>query len=228
MITVFDKRPANHNSFSVLPKLGQADISILRNYFNFEVGLEFGENGVGYGEYYWKLFGFSLEAGPAEIRPYVFNSDLNLIEYPVLVYESWASAPEFKKPPTPAIESNGVGGFTNDGRIGFPYGSGGHINQNGGAFTIWCAWDSEVKGGDYVTKLGWFDDHITPNPMFVKTLKTSNTQPDIETGNYSLGVKVDGIIKGHINFVTHRNADSKDVEIVLMVDNKQVAYIPLL
>lgn len=211
-IKVFDTRPDGHSSFDTLPKLGEDEIDRLQAFYKFELDFTYGYERAQPGQKFWRIMGFELKAGPAVLQPQVRDESGELITTPpgILLFLNWPTAEPFPSPVDPPYATNGVGGFTEaDGTIGWGFGSESHIGPDGGPFLVWASSDpanyepaSERRvGSDAVRKLGWWDDHIIPNPIFQVMVKPGEAPPPAGTTEYLVNLDVVGNVTGHIAFV---------------------------
>lgn len=180
---VFDIRPTGHSSFGVLPKLGENDYDQLQAFYKFEMDFTYGFDRALSGERWFGIYAIELKAGPAVFQPQVQNEDGSLITTPpgVLLFNHWPGAPELNFAPEPPYHTNAVAGFTGgEGTLGWGYGPDDHIGDNGGVHSFWASSDPPTApnrrvGSEAIKKVGWWDDHITPNPIFRVMVKSGGT-----------------------------------------------------
>ena len=207
-IKVYDTRPDGHNSFQVLPKLGEGDLAHLQDFYNFDIDYTYGYDRAQPGQLWWGLHGFELKAGPAILQPQVRDEAGNLltnIPHPgILLFLSWPGADPFPVLIDPPYVNRGVGGWTESkGCVGWGFGGESHIGDDGGPYTVWASSDPETAdyerrvGSEAVRRLGWWDDHIIPNPIF-QVMRKGGTTPPPTGSEYLVDIASDGTITGHI------------------------------
>jgi hypothetical protein len=177
---VLDTRPDGHNSFSVLPKLGTDEFYRLRDFYKFEWLTQYGYDQASDGQLYVALWAIELKAGPAIVQPRVFDAT----EAPLsgaLVWFSWPGAESLPAEATPRYKSTGVYGWTDaTGSCGWAYNGDAHIGDDGGPFSVWVnagGAGDQLSGSDALTKIGFWDDHITPNPWLIIRRKGDGVDP---------------------------------------------------
>lgn len=205
---VFDIRPGNHSSFDTLPKLGLDDLDTLQEFYHFTIDYEHGYGRALPGQLYWGIMAFELKAGPAILQPQVRDEEgklLDYIEHPgILLFLHWPGSDPFPTPPDPLYHTNGVPGWTESkGTVGWGFGGESHIGEDGGPYTVWCSadpagWADRRVGSDAVKKLGWWDDHIIPNPIFQIMRKPGAPPPPPGDAEYLVNIDKDGNITGNI------------------------------
>lgn len=204
MPKVFDRRPNNHQSFNIIPKLNENDWTKLVNYTKIEHLKTFGIDYVSNGDYYWELYAVEIRSGNAEIRAYVVNEDYSPFGNKVLAFNYWPGASILPNEIQPKYFDRALASFTENkngnNSVGWSYGGGSSLGSNGGPHTIWLSVDPDgtvnrVKGSDALGKTGWIDDHVTFNPIFRKVKKGStNPEPTTQKNNVSLIVEIDGVV----------------------------------
>lgn len=176
---VYDVRPEGHQSLSVLPRLGVNDFAALQDFYKFELDFSGGYDRATPGQRFFGIDAIELKAGPAVFQPQVLDENGSpIVTSPgILMFNHWPGAPDLGFTPDPNYHPNAVAGFTENGTIGWGYGADSHIGDNGGVHSIWCSADpvsvttNRRVGSDAIKKLGWWDDHITPNPIFKVMIK---------------------------------------------------------
>ena len=235
-IRVFDTRPDDHGSLNTLPKLGEGEIDRLQEFYKFELDFTYGYQRAEPGELFWAIMGFELKAGPAVLQPQVRDQDGQLITTPpgILLFLHWPGTDPFPSPVDPPYADTGVGSFTEDkGSVGWGFGSESHIGPEGGPFLAWASSDPETQepaserrvGSDAVTKLGWWDDHIIPNPIFQVMVKSDSATPPPSGVEYLVNMDTSGVIIGHIPFIPGPPPLGTPA-LAVMRDGKVVAYVP--
>jgi hypothetical protein len=208
-IRVYDVRPDGHSSLDTLPRLDEDELGRLQAFYGFEIDYTHGYERAAPGELFWSIAAFELKAGPAILQPQVWGAAGTPITAPpgILLYLSWPGADPFPPGVDPPYEERGVGGFTGDnGTIGWGFGGESHIGEDGGPYTVWASSDpadadyERRVGSDAVRKLGWWDDHIIPNPIFQVKRKGGGLPPGDVT-EYLVNV-VGGVVTGHIPFIS--------------------------
>jgi hypothetical protein len=210
-IKVYDVRPESHGSLGTLPRLAESDFDRLQAFYKFELDFSYGYDRAQPGQLFWGIDAFELKAGPAILQPQVRNLEGDLVTTPpgILLFLHWPGAPELPQGaiPDPPYHTRGVGSFTDDrGSLGWGFGGESHIGDDGGPFGVWASADPDTfppatrrVGSDAVKKLGWWDDHIIPNPVFRVMRKPGSAPPPPVTGNeYLVHVDQAGNITGHI------------------------------
>lgn len=203
--TVFDVRPDNAPSLSVVPRMGPDDFEALQSIFHFQVNRSKGEERAQNGQSYWRLTGLELREGIAAYIPQVKKPDGTPAPN-ILVYRHWPGAPELPGGITPDPDyfgdGAGVAGFTDEaGVIGWGYSGESAFGPNGGPDSIWVSADppgGPRRHSDMLDKNGWHGgtDHLTVNPIFTETVKDDGiTPPDPEPDPNSSLVQlfIDGI-----------------------------------
>ena len=231
-IKVDDIRPDDHSSLDVLPRLGEEDFDRLQAFYKFEIDYAYGYERAQPGELFWGITALELKAGPAVLQPQVRDeSGALIISSPgILLYLSWPGADPFPPGVDPPYESRGVGGFTENGSLGWGFGSESHIGEDGGPYTAWASSDplpanyERRVGSDAVRKLGWWDDHIIPNPIFQVMRKAGAPAP---AGDEYLINMINGTITGYIAFVPGAPPDGQRT-LSLMRGGVLIGHIPWL
>jgi len=211
-IKVFDTRPDGHPSLGPLPRLAENEIDRLQAFYKFELDFTYGYQRAQPGQLFWAISGFELKVGPATLQPQVRDREGNLITTPpgILLFLHWPGAEPFPAPVDPPYASNGVGGFTESkGSLGWGFGQESHIGPEGGPFLVWASSDPATQqppearrvGSDAVRKLGWWDEHIIPNPIFQVMVKPGGPVPPPTGQEYLVYVDAAGVITGHIPFI---------------------------
>lgn len=235
-IKVYDTRPEGHQSLNTLPRLGEDEIDRLQEFYKFELLFTYGYERAEPGQLFWGIAAFELKAGPAILQPQVRNQNGDLITTPpgVLLFLHWPGTEPFPQPVDPPYAQSGVGGFTEDkGSVGWGFGPESHIGPDGGPFLVWASSDPETQeppesrrvGSDAVGKLGWWDDHIIPNPIFQVMEKTSGTTPPPTGTEYLVNVDALGVVTGHIPFIPGP-PPAGTASLALMRDGQAVAHVP--
>ena len=232
-IRILDTRPADHSSLGVLPRLAAGDLDKLQAFYKFQLDFTHGYNRAQPGQLYWGIAALELKAGPAILQPQVRDRDGNLILTPpgILLFLHWPGAEAFPAPVDPPYHQNGVGAFTEGkGCVGWGFGGESHIGPEGGPYTVWVSsdppdWSTRRVGSDAVKKLGWWDDHIIPNPIFQVMQKAGSTPP---TGSeYLVNIDASGSITGHIAWIPGPPPQGSGTPMLGLVrDGVVVAHIP--
>jgi len=233
-ITVQDVRPDGHNSFSVLPKLGPGDLDKLQSFYKFTIRTEYGFDRARPGQYFWGIAAFELKAGPAILQPQVRDVSGNLILTPpgILLCLSWPGAETFPATVDPPYSNRGVLSFTEGkGSVGWGFGPDSHIGENGGPFLCWATsdpadWPPATRrvGSDAVDRLGWWDDHIIPNPIF-QVMKKAGSTPPPTGADYLVNVAADGTVTGHIALTPGAPPAGSPGGLCLMRGGEIVGYV---
>ena len=205
---VWDVRPQGHASEAVLPRLGTGDFDRLQEFYKFEIDTRYGADRAEPGQKYWEIVAFELKAGPAILQPQVRDENGNLILTPpgILMFLNWPGTSPFASPVDPPYFQNGVAGFTEGkGNIGWGFGGSSHIGPDGGPFTVWASsdpadWTDRRVGSNAVTKLGWWDDHIIPNPIF-QTVRKAGGQPPPTGGVKLVNMDANGNVIGYLDWI---------------------------
>ena len=208
-IKIYDTRPDGHSSLGDLPRLGEAELDRLQAFYGFDIDYTYGYERAQPGELFWGLSGFELKAGNAVLQPQVRGLDGDLLTgsaHDIWLILSWPSADALDQGFDPRYCEVGVIGRTEGkGSVGWGFGPEGHIGEDGGYFTVWATsdpdnWPVRRVGSDAVRELGWWDDHIIPNPIF-QVMRKEGTQPPASGTEYLANVDASGTITGHIPFV---------------------------
>ena len=235
-IKVVDTRPEGHQSLQTLPRLGVNEIDRLQEFYKFELRFTHGYERAEPGQLFWGITAFELKAGPAILQPQVRDQNGQLIVTPpgILLFLHWPGTESFPQPVDPPYAQSGVGGFTEDkGSVGWGFGPESHIGPDGGPFLAWASSDPETQeppesrrvGSDAVDKLGWWDDHIIPNPIFQVMEKTSGTIPPPTGTEYLVNVDASGVVIGHIPFIPGPPPNGTPA-LALVRDGAVVAHVP--
>lgn len=227
-----DTRPDGHSSLGVLPRLGNNDYVALQEFYGFEHLTQYGYDAADPGELYLQLFMIELKAGPALIQPRVFDQYEGPIDR-VVMWLSWPGAEPIHQDAFPKYKQTGVYCVTDsEGSCGWAYSGESHIDPpNGGPYTVWGNAGSgpygELVGSDALDKLGWWDDHITPNPWFQITEKDGNGQPPITGDAYLVDLAGDGeTILKHIRWIEGPPGPNALGSLAFMQDGEIVMHIP--
>lgn len=219
---VLDTRATGSGSLQLLygrggpgSKLGEGDYALLQAFYKFELDMSYGYNRAKAGELFWAIEAIEIKEGPAELRPAVFDLEGKSLTYQnILAFCSWCGAdnefpskdvidPKYAARPCGIYGYGFVGQTETKGGVGFGTSGGSYIGPEGGPFTVWLSSDRDPAGArvgsDALHRVGWFDNHIHPNPMFRVTRKGSAPVP---TGDYSLAIEVDGKVVGRLAFET--------------------------
>jgi hypothetical protein len=235
-VKVYDTRPQGHPSFGTLPKLAENEFDRLQEFYKFKLDFTYGYERAEAGQCFWAITGLELKAGPAVLQPQVRDQNGGLIATPpgILLFLHWPGAEVFPGPVDPPYAENGVGGFTeNKGSVGWGFGPESHIGPEGGPFLVWASSDpanqepAETRrvGSDAVDRLGWWDEHIIPNPIFQVMVKTGGTTPSPTGTQYLVNVNASGVVTGHIVFIP--GLPPQGVQALgLMRDGQVVGYAP--
>jgi len=208
-IKVYDVRPEDHGSFGTLPRLGENDFDLLQKFYKFEIDYTYGLERAQPGQLFWGISAFELKAGPAILQPQVRDQNDQLILTPpgILLFLHWPGTEPFSVAVDPPYFQTGVAGFTEGkGNIGWGFGPESHVGDDGGPFSVWCSSDPTTfpaitrrVGSDAVHKLGWWDEHIVPNPIFQVMVKEGEVPTnDVE---YLVNIDASGVQTGHIPFI---------------------------
>ena len=201
---IIDQRGIDSSSLSVLygsggpgTKLLPGDFDIVRNFYKFEMDFSKGYDAVGDGDFFWGIFQIEIKEGPSILQPQVYDlAGVKLTYQNIIVFMTWPDCPDTFPPGVMPQYGPGVGvGFTGQGifgqteghgDVGFGTSGGSHIGPDGGAFTVWLSSDNDPagprQGSDAIHKIGWFDNHIHPNPRF-KVMQKGSVTPPPSTGN---------------------------------------------
>ena len=231
--TVHDVRPSGHGSFSQLPKLGPDEFDRLVEFYKFELDFTHGYERAKPGELYWKVAGIELKAGPAILQPQVRDQSGQLLtSQSILLFLHWPGADEWPNgiQVDPPYYSNGVGGFTETkATVGWGFGGESHIGPDGGPFAVWCSSDPTTKvgdrrvGSDLMRKIGWWDDHIVPNPVFQVAQKEGDPRPTDDLVLVNLDAQ--GNVIGHLPWMPGAPGVTEKGGIGLMVDGQVTHYM---
>jgi hypothetical protein len=226
---IFDVRPDGHNSFSVVPKLGEGEYNRLQEFYKFEWLTTWGRDEATAGELYFGLYAIELKSGPAIVQPRVFDLAGNPADG-VLVWFSWPGAQTLDPAAQPRYKQTGVHGWTDaTGSCGWAYNQEGHIGENGGPFTAWCNSGEgplgTIVGSDALDRIGSWDDHITPNPWFKVMRKGGDAPPPVGTGLRLVTVDAGGNELGYVNLTSGAPDNPEKGALVLKYENKEVAHV---
>jgi hypothetical protein len=226
---VFDSRPPEHNSLSVLPRLEQDDFDTLQAFYKFEVLDNMGCQRAEPGEYYWDVYALFLECGASNIQPQVYDEfNEKITDRGILLYLSWPGAEQFPVAVDPPYAQRGVGGFTEGGDLGWAYGGESHIGPEGGPYLVWASsdpadWGTLLDHSDAVDHLGWWDDHCEPSPIFRITKKAGSITPPEGVAEL-VDYDEDGNEIGHIPFITDVPPAAARI-LGLRIDGQDVGFI---
>ena len=138
----------------------------------------------------------------------------------------WPDAPLIPQGFNPRYYENAVIGWTEGrGDVAIAFGGESHIGPDGGPYHVWVFDGGGKVGSDKAGKIGWWDDHIIPNPIFEITRKEGEQPPPQNGTEYLCNVNQQGEITGHIAFLPGA-PPSGDAGLVLMRNDRVVAYIP--
>lgn len=179
-IFVNDVRQAGDSSLGPVPRI--TTYTQLQQVFGLTVDRSKGWDACPAGKQCWKLVGFEVRPGAAEFIAQVKGLDGNLSNVSILTNFNWPNAPH-EYDPAPVYFTNCVGGWTNGGRVGFPYGAEGMVQPGGGPYSIWpnnAPPNLEPQYSDCAKRLGWLGgtDHLTPNPIWQLTIKPGGDGDD--------------------------------------------------
>jgi hypothetical protein len=160
--------------------LGEEEFYRLQEFYKFQWLTQYGYDQAKDGQNYVALWAIELKAGPAIVQPRLFSMD----ETPSaggLMWFSWPGADSLPGEATPRYKMTGVYGWTDaTGSCGWAYNGDAHIGDDGGPFSVWVnaggAGDT-FAGSDALDKIGFWDDHITPNPWFIVKRKGNAPAP---------------------------------------------------
>jgi hypothetical protein len=235
--TVYDVRPSGHGSFNQLPKLGSDEFDRLVEFYKFELDFTHGYERAKPGELYWKVAGIELKAGPAILQPQVRDQSGRLLtSQSILLFLHWPGADKWPNDiqVDPPYYGNGVGGFTETkGSVGWGFGGESHIGPDGGPFGVWCSSDPTTKvgdrrvGSDLMRKIGWWDDHIVPNPIFQVAVKDTGDTPPPSTGSLVLvNLDAQGNVVGYMPWIPAAPVAAEKGSLGLMQDGVVTYHIP--
>lgn len=109
----------------------------------------------------------------------------------------------------------------------------GAASGNCGVHTIWCNSGSgplgTIVGSDALDRVGWWDDHITPNPWFIVDTKGGGTAPPPEEGDvYLVNIGPDGSVDGYVKWTPGTPIpDGSNGFLGLMIGGTVLYNIPL-
>jgi hypothetical protein len=234
---VLDVRPEGHSSLGVLPRLAEGDLDKLQAFYKFQLDFSYGYERAAPGQLYWGIEAFELKAGPAILQPQVRDLNNNLVTTPpgILLFLHWPGAGDFPQGviPDPPYHTTGVASFTEGkGNVGWGFGGESHIGDDGGPFSVWAssdpvgpAWPESLRrvGSDAVKKLGWWDDHIIPNPIF-RVMRKAGSAPPPQGNEYLVCLNADGSVRSHVALTSGSPSAGGEV-IGLWRDGQVVAYV---
>lgn len=229
-IKVIDRRPDEHNSFQVLPKLEENDLQALQDFYKFDLLYEHGYERAQNGEYFYGIYAIELKAGPAILQPKVFKLDGTNLEG-ALLWNSWSDADSLAPEVDPRYKETGVHCWTDaSGSCGWGFGGESHIGEDGGPFAVWVNSDPATKpnrsvGSDAIDKLGWWDDHIIPNPWYRVMVKGGQGPLPPVTPEYLANVDEYGNETGKIQFIASP-PPLGIASLALVRNGERVGYIP--
>lgn len=236
-IVVYDTRPDGHGSLGPLPRLHEEELDRLQAFYKFELDFTHGYEQAQPGQLFWRLHGFELKAGPAILQPMVWDEDGQKLigpEHNIALFLHWPGTEPLPQGFEPRYEETAIIGFTKgSGDVGWGFGAESHIGPDGGPFVVWASadpvgdeWPEHLRrvGSDAIRKLGWWDDHIIPNPIFQVMRKAGTPAP---IGDEYLINMVEGIITGYIAFVPGAPPDGQRA-LGLMRNGVLVGHIPWL
>lgn len=260
---VYDVRPSDHNSLSVLPRLGLDEYQRLQDFYHFELDTAYGYDRAGPGEYFFGVGAIELKAGNTLVQPQVRDqNDLPLSD--ILMAFHWPDAPSItarivatgtqdeikaqvaramtiaeahlfwtQATVDPQYYGNAVFGWTDaNGTVGWGYGSEAHIGDNGGPFAVWAISDpvgapNRRVGSDCLKKIGFWDDHITPNPVFTVMQKEGSTPPPTNGGQlFLVNRNPDGSLANERIPFTSDVSGASGRALCLWQDGQIIAHIP--
>lgn len=226
---VLDVRADDDPSLALLPRLGLDDWIDTKDWFGFERLDTYGCSQANPGEKYWDLHAVEVKCGPAVLQPQVLHMDgVPVTEFGVLMLLNWPGADAFPYTVDPGYAQSGVAGFTENGSIGWGFGSESHIGPDGGPYKVWASsdpigWPDRIVGSDALGDVGWFDNHCVPNPMF----RVARKQGIISTpgeGYELVDYDEDGNEIGHIPFLVD-SPPSDNRKLGLRLDGVDIGYI---
>ena len=131
-------------------------------------------------------------------------------EHNIALFLHWPGTEVLPQGFEPRYEETAIVGFTEgSGNVGWGFGQESHIGPDGGPFVVWASadpigneWPEHLRrvGSDAVRKLGWWDEHIIPNPIFQVMRKPGGTIPPPTGTEYLVNIDADGNVTGHIAF----------------------------
>lgn len=203
---VYDVRANDDPTLSALPRLGQGEYQRLKDFYHFEERYEYGCERAQPGQRYWDLYAVELKCGPAVLQPQAINSDGSKAEG-ILMLLSWPGAPQFPATVDPPYSQNGVICWTDgSGSCGWGYGPESHIGPDGGPYMVWphrdpLDWTDGRIGADAMSRVGWWDNHCTPNELY-KDRRKAGSVPEPTEGYSLIDTDESGAQIGHIPFQT--------------------------
>jgi len=235
LIEVNDVRPDGHSSLGTLPRLDTGDVDVLQDFYKFDLDYTYGYELADPGQLFWGIAGFELKAGPAILQPQVRDQHGALITTPpgILMFLHWPGAEPFPNgvTPDPPYHTTGVAGFTEGkGSIGWGFGGESHIGADGGPYTVWASsdpsdWPDRRVGSDAITKLGWWDDHIIPNPIF-QVMRKPGGGPTPPAGQaFLVNLDASGQVIGYIPWTLGAPGQGQ-AALGLWLDGKIVGHMP--
>lgn len=227
---VADVRADDDPSLVLLPRLGVNDYTVAQQLFKFEDLDTYGCQRAQPGQKYWDLWGIEVKCGPAVLQPQVYDENGDQItDTGILMFLYWPGADPFPVAVDPPYATNGAAGFTSGGSIGWAFGPESYLGPDGGPFMVWASsdppdWPNRRVGSDAFRKVGWFDNHCVPNPMFRVATKQGSAPgngyelvdydeqgneighiPFLEgtpvPGARNLGLRLDGVDIGYLEWI---------------------------
>lgn len=200
-----DLRDPDHQSVSILPLYHTGDYDRFMKEWKMFIDFQYGYNLAKPGELYWGISEIELKPANAVIQPQVRDINGQLItSYGVVLFNHWSTAAPLSQEHQPRYYEKAVAGWTgNEGSVGWGYAGESwtnptSISSNPGPYHIWASAhppnfepvELRVVGSDCLHHIGWWDDHITPNPVFQIMQKdpVMGPGPSPDTGEYLLGV----------------------------------------
>jgi hypothetical protein len=210
------------------------ELDRLQAFYKFDILYTYGYERANPGQLFWGIAAFELKAGPAILQPQVRDQNGDLITTPpgILLCLHWPGTEAFPAAVDPPYTTSGVLSFTEGkGSVGWGFGGESHIGADGGPFLTWATsdpadWPPATRrvGSDAVDKLGWWDDHIIPNPIFQVMVKEGDVTPPPAGADYLVNVAPDGTQMGHIPF-TPGPPPAGVGALALMRDGQIVGYV---
>lgn len=226
---VYDVRANDDPSLSVLPRLGQDEYLRLKGFYKFEERYEHGCERAQPGQRYWDLHAVEFKCGPAILQPQALNTDGTKAEG-ILMLLNWPGAPEFPSHVDPPYTQSGVTCWTDGGgSCGWGYGGESHIGPDGGPYLTWphrdpVEWTDGRVGADGFDKVGWWDNHCTPNPMYKDRRKAGDPQP--VDGWLLIDLDENGQQVGYIPFQTGVIPVDQRLLILRSPEGVDVGFVP--
>ncbi len=233
-IRVLDVRPEGHGSLGTLARLAEGDFDRLQAFYKFQLDFSYGYNRAQPSQLYWGIDAFELKAGPAILQPQVRDLDGTLVTTSpgILLFLHWPGAEDFPQGviPDPPYHTTGVASFTEGkGNVGWGFGGESHIGATGGPFSVWASsdpqgWSDRRVGSDAVKKLGWWDDHIIPNPIF-RVMRKPGSAPPQQGNEYLVYLNADGTVRSHVALTPGSPSAGGAEAIGLWRDGQVVAWV---